>query len=76
MKSKNQIDETQLIKSLKEGSRLQYSTSETAFFLQLREDTLRAWACFGKGPIKPRKIGNRLAWMACDIRQLMGMEAA
>lgn len=63
-----------LVKSLNEGSRLSYSTKETAELLNFREDTLRAWACFSKGPIKPRKIGNRLAWMASDIRELLGME--
>lgn len=72
----NYDEQKALTDSLRAGSRLQYSTSETAFFLQLREDTLRAWACFNKGPIQPRKIGNRLAWMADDIRKLMGMEAA
>ena len=70
MKTKN------LVKSLKEGSRLYYSTNETAELLNFRTDTLRAWACFSKGPIKPRKIGNRLAWMASDIRELLGMEEA
>ena len=65
-----------LVKSLNEGSRLSYSTQETAELLNFREDTLRAWACFSKGPLKPRKIGNRLAWMASDIRELLGMEVA
>ena len=65
-----------LVKSLNEGSRLYYTTKEAAELMNFREDTLRAWACFSKGPIKPRKIGNRLAWMATDIRELLGMEEA
>ncbi len=75
MTAMNSNKQKELIRSLAEGTRLQYSTKEAAFFLNIREDTMRAWACFGKGDIKPRKVGNRLAWMADDIRRLMGMEA-
>lgn len=64
-----------LVTSLNQGSRLYYTTKEAALLLHFREDTLRAWACFSKGPIQPRKVGNRLAWMASDIRKLLGMEA-
>jgi hypothetical protein len=64
----------ELVTSLREGTRLCYTTKETASLLNLREDTLRAWACFSKGSIQPKKVGNRLAWKAEDIRNLLGLE--
>jgi len=67
---------TDLINSLNQGSRLCYTTKETAILLNLREDTLRAWACFSKGSIQPKKVGSRLAWKAEDIRNLLGMKVA
>ena len=40
--------------------RLLVSTSEAAFLLKLRDQTLRKWAMDGSGPIQSLKIGNRL----------------
>ncbi|MDR6631013.1 putative DNA-binding transcriptional regulator AlpA [Acinetobacter lwoffii] len=50
--------------------RLLVSTSEAAFLLKLRDQTLRKWAMDGSGPIQPLKIGNRLRWRLSDIEEL------
>lgn len=46
-------------------------TKPTAFYLNRQEQTLRAWACLGHGPIRPIRINKRLAWKVSDIRALL-----
>ncbi len=43
-------------------------TNVAAFHLNRKPQTLRTWACFENGPIKPVKINGRLAWLVSDIR--------
>lgn len=47
------------------------STEEAAFYLNVRPQTLRKWACYEDGPIRPARIGSRLAWRVADIRALL-----
>lgn len=47
-------------------------TSEAAFYLDRKEQTLRAWACLG-GPIRPIRINGRLAWPVSDVKKLLGV---
>lgn len=46
------------------------TTKEAAEFLQFAQQTLRKWACFGTGPIRPVKVGNRLRWRLADLEKL------
>lgn len=46
-------------------------TEDAAFYLNRRPQTLRGWACFGCGPIKPRRINGRLAWPVSRLRELL-----
>lgn len=47
------------------------TTNEAAAALNRNAQTLRRWACFGEGPIRPVKIGGRLAWRVSDLRRLI-----
>lgn len=47
------------------------TTNEAADFLGLKPQTLRCWACYGKGPISPVRIGNRLRWRLSDLEKLV-----
>lgn len=33
--------------------------------------TLRKWACYGDGPLRPMRVNGRLAWAVADIRRLL-----
>ncbi len=46
-------------------------TNVAAFHLNRKPQTLRTWACFENGPIKPVKINGRLAWLVSDIRDVI-----
>jgi hypothetical protein len=48
-------------------------TEHAAFYLGLRPNTLRIWACYQTGPLQPLKIGRALRWRVADIRRLVGM---
>jgi hypothetical protein len=49
-------------------------TESAAKYVNRRPQTLRAWACLDKGPIKPIRIHGRLAWRVSDIKRLLGVE--
>ena len=51
-------------------------TASAATALNRTPQTLRHWACQGTGPIKPLKIGSRLAWRLSDIKKLLTGEVA
>ncbi len=44
-------------------------TNDAAFHLNRKPQTLRTWACFEKGPIRPIRINGRLAWLVADIKK-------
>ncbi len=46
-------------------------TDAAAFYLNRKSQTLRAWACFENGPIRPIRINGRLAWPVSAIRALL-----
>ena len=46
------------------------STTQAADLLALRPQTLRRWACYGCGPIRPVKIGGGLRWRYEDLQSL------
>ena len=49
------------------------STARAAFYLDRKVDTLQKWARYGKGPIKPIRVNNRLAWPVDQLKQLLGV---
>lgn len=59
--------------SLSEVTRPNLTTAETAFYLNRRPQTLRAWACLENGPLRPRRIGGLLAWNTAEVKALAGV---
>lgn len=60
--------------SLAHETRATLPTTEAAFHLNRKQQTLRAWAMrAGTGPIRPLRIHGRLAWPVADLRRLLGV---
>lgn len=47
------------------------TTNEAAPFINRRPQTLRKWAAFENGPIRPLRIHGRLAWRVSDLMNLL-----
>jgi hypothetical protein len=47
------------------------STKDAAAILTRRPQTLRIWACYENGPIRPVRIHGRLGWRVQDIQALL-----
>lgn len=45
-------------------------TEQAAHYLNRRPQTLRGWACFEDGPLRPLRINGRLAWPVAEIKRL------
>jgi hypothetical protein len=60
-----------VLRSIHDEKRTHISTNEAAFYLNRMPQTLRAWACFETGPLKPIRINGRLAWKVRDIINLL-----
>jgi len=58
---------------LEQETRSALPTAEAARHLNRAEQTLRLWACFENGPIKPRRINGRLAWPVAELRSVLGV---
>ena len=52
------------------------TTALAAKALNRKPQTLRSWACFENGPLRPIRINGRLAWLVADIHALLSKEAA
>lgn len=46
-------------------------TAAAAYYLNRQKQTLREWACFEKGPVRPIRINGRLAWPVAALRELL-----
>lgn len=46
-------------------------TNAAAFHLGRKPQTLRKWAAYESGPLRPIRIMGRLAWATNDIRRLL-----
>lgn len=46
-------------------------TEQAAAMLNRSPQTLRKWACYGKGGIRPVRINGRLAWHTKDVLALL-----
>jgi hypothetical protein len=51
--------------------RIAVSTAEAAFHLGRAPQTLRKWACYEDGPLRPIRIHGRLAWPVAQIKELL-----
>lgn len=56
-------------------TRTHIPTADAAHHLSLSEQTLRAWACFENGRIRPLRIPGRLGllWSVAEIKDLLGL---
>lgn len=61
---------------LEQETRSNLPTSEAAFHLNRKQQTLRLWASDESGPLRPIRINGRLAWPVADLRKLCGVEVA
>jgi hypothetical protein len=52
-------------------TRSHVETACAAYWLTRKNQTLRAWACAGTGPIRPVRIMGRLAWPVEAIRHIL-----
>lgn len=46
-------------------------TREAARHLSRADQTLRLWAAYGCGPIRPIRVNGRLAWPVSEIRRIL-----
>lgn len=51
------------------------ATADAAFYMNRRPQTLREWACFENGPLRPLRVCGRLAWPVAEIKRLTGVSA-
>ena len=58
---------------LEQVTRPNLTTAETAYYLNRRPQTLRAWACLENGPLRPVRINGRLAWPVSELRRVLGV---
>lgn len=61
---------------LDQEARVVIPTENAAFYLLRQPQTLRRWACFGNGPIKPIRLFGKLAWRVSDIKDYLNREGA
>jgi hypothetical protein len=48
-------------------------TDSAAYYLGRKAQTLRTWACYESGPIRPIRVHGRLAWPVDQIRKILGV---
>ncbi|MCS0585336.1 DNA-binding protein [Massilia pinisoli] len=56
--------------SLANETREHVDTACAAYHLGRKVQTLRKWACYENGPVRPIRIHGRLAWAVTDLRRL------
>ena len=52
------------------------STNEAAFHLGRKPQTMRKWAVYESGPLRPVRIMGRLAWNVEDIKRIVSEGSA
>ena len=57
---------------LDQDPRATLPTEEAAGHLNRSVQTLRLWACKQNGPIRPIRVGGRLAWPVAELRRALG----
>lgn len=54
-------------------TRSHVDTNTAAGLLGRTPQTLRKWACYEDGPLRPVRVNGRLAWAVADIRRLLNV---
>ena len=49
-------------------------TDSAAYYLGRKAQTLRTWACYENGPIRPIRVHGRLAWPVDQIRRILEVQ--
>lgn len=65
----------QAFASLDQEARTAVDTATAAHHLSRQPQTLRCWAAFESGPLRPLRVHGRLAWKTEDLRRLLGVTA-
>jgi hypothetical protein len=52
------------------------TTRDAALVLNRSQQTLRKWACYESGPLRPIRINGRLGWRVGDVLSLLKGGAA
>lgn len=58
---------------LAEEIRTVLNTPEMAYHFSNTDQTMRRWACTGRGPIQPLRVGGRLKWLVADAKRVLGV---
>ena len=58
---------------LERETRAGVETDCAAYHLNRKPQTLRCWAAFETGPIRPLRINSRLMWPTAELRKLCGV---
>ena len=61
---------------LQNEARATLPTREAAAHLNRAQQTLRLWAAYENGPLKPLRLHGRLMWPTAEIKRLLGLEVA
>lgn len=62
--------------SIKHETRSHVGTACAAYWLNRKPQTLRMWAHYENGPLRPTRVNGRLAWSVATIRSLLNGGAA
>ena len=66
----NALQQFPLLESV---TRPMVDTAAAAYYLNRRPQTLRIYACYENGPLRPIRVHGRLAWAVADIRRILGV---
>lgn len=62
--------------ALSNETRSVLDTNAAAFHLGRKPQTLRKWAAYDSGPLRPVRILGRLAWSVGDIKRIVSEGSA
>jgi len=71
VEAKGRRERLDLQSTVWEDVRSHVDTSTAARLLSRTPQTLRKWACYEDGPMRPVRVNGRLAWAVADIRRLL-----
>lgn len=59
---------------IKLENRSHVDTATAARWLNRKPQTLRGWACFEDGPLRPLRLRGRLMWSVAEIRTALALD--
>jgi hypothetical protein len=65
------VNQHAVIPALEQQTKPAVDTATAAYYFNRRPQTLREWACYENGPIRPLRINGRLAWPVSELRRLL-----